>query len=91
MARRVGLTSPRKAKKMMAKWLTLYHPTRRIVTTILDSNKEKLAIYERGGWKIGPLPPAPLPDSIDELEGLVATGDLIGSSLPKKPKKAKKE
>lgn len=91
MARRVGLTSqPRKAKKKMAKWLTLYHPTRRIITTILDSNKEKLAIYERGGWKVGPLPPAPLPDGLIELEELVAAGDLIGSSLPKKTKKAKK-
>ncbi len=75
----------------MAKWFTLYHPTRRIVTTILDTNKEKLATYKRGGWKIGPLPPAPLPDDIDELEGLVAAGDLVGVSLPKKAKKAKKE
>lgn len=91
MARRVGLMSPRKAKKKMAKWLTLYHPTRRIITTILDSDKEKLEIYERLGWKIGVLPPEALPDSIDELEGLVAAGDLIGSSLPKKTKKAKKE
>ena len=79
-----------KARKKMAKWLTLYHPRRRIVTTILDTNKEKLSIYERGGWKVGSLPPDVLPESIDELEGLVAAGDLIGSSLPKKAKKAKK-
>ena len=84
-------TSPR--EKKMAKWLTLYHPRRRIVTTILATNKEKLSIYERGGWKIGSLPPDALPESIDELEELVAAGDLIGASLPKKatPKKAKKE
>jgi hypothetical protein len=82
----------------MAKWLRLYHPTRRIITTILDTNKEKLDVYKRVGWKIGPLPPAPLPEGIVELEELVAAGDLIGASLPKKAepkkpatKKAKKE
>lgn len=82
----------------MAKWLTLYHPRRRIVTTILDTNKEKLSVYERGGWKIGALPPEALPESFVELEGLVEAGDLGASELPKKvapkkdaPKKAKKE
>ena len=74
----------------MAKWLTLYHSRRRIVTTILDTDTEKLATFKRGGWKIGPLPPAPLPDDIVELEGLVAAGDLGVVDLPKKTKKAKK-
>jgi len=79
----------------MAKWLTLYHPTRRIITTILDSNKEKLAIYKRGGWEIGPLPPAPLPDSFVELEAMAEAGDLaavkVAKEAPKKTKKPKKE
>jgi len=75
----------------MAKWLTLYHPRRRIVTTILDTNKAKLDIYKRGGWKMGPLPPEGLPESFDELEGMVAAGELGAQELPKKPKKAKKE
>ena len=97
MARRVGLMSPRKAKKKMAKWLTLYHPIRRITTTILDSNKEKLATYERGGWKIGALPPEALPDSFVELETMAEAGDLAAVEVtkvtPKKSasKKAKKE
>ena len=40
----------------MAKWLELYHPTRRIKTTILATDKAKLALYKRGGWRVGPLP-----------------------------------
>jgi hypothetical protein len=89
MARRLGLMSPRKT---MAKWLTLYHPTRRIITTILDTDEEKLDTYKRTGWKIGALPPEALPDSFVELEAMVEAGDLIGASLPKKaePKKSKK-
>ena len=75
----------------MAKWLTLYHSRRRIETTILDTDTEKLAAFKRGGWKIGPLPPAPLPDDLIELEAMAEAGDLLGSSLPKKTKKAKKE
>jgi len=76
----------------MAKWLRLYHPRRRIVTTILDTNKVKLDIYKRGGWKMGPLPPDGLPESFDELEGMVEAGELGAQELPKKAKpKAKKE
>jgi len=77
----------------MAKWLTLYHPRRRIETTILDTNKEKLNTYERAGWKMGTLPPEGLPESFDELEGMVESGELGAKELPKKaePKKAKKE
>ena len=75
----------------MGKWLTLYHPSRRIVTTSLDDDVERLSLLKQVGWKVGPLPPEALPDSIDELERLVAKGDLIGVSLLKKAKKAKKE
>ena len=77
----------------MAKWLTLYHPRRRIETTILDTDTEKLTAFKRGGWKIGVLPPEALPDSFVELEAMAEAGDLLGASLPKKPvsKKAKKE
>jgi len=77
----------------MAKWLTLYHPRRRIETTILDTNTKKLSIYKRGGWKMGPLPPEALPESFDELEDMVKAGELGTQELPKKaePKKAKKE
>ena len=77
----------------MAKWITLYHPLRQIETTILDANKEKLDVYRRAGWKIGPLPPKGLPESFVELEGMVDAGVLGVQELPKKaePKKAKKE
>ena len=75
----------------MGKWLRLHHPTRKIVTTILDTNKAKLEIYMRTGWKMGPLPPEALPDSFDELEGMVEAGELGMQELPKKTKKAKKE
>ena len=72
----------------MAKWLTLYHPRRRIETTILDTDKDKLATYKRGGWRLGPLPPGALPESFVELEGMVDAGELGTQELPK-PKKAK--
>ena len=77
----------------MAKWLTLYHPRRRIETTILDTDKDKLATYKRGGWNLGPLPPEALPESFVELEGMAETGELGMQELPKKaePKKEKKE
>ena len=75
----------------MAKWLTLYHPRRRIETTILDTNTKKLSIYKRGGWKMGPLPPKGLPESFVELEGMVDAGELGAQELPKKAEKAKKE
>ena len=63
------------------------------MTTILDTDTVKLDIYTRTGWKIGPLPPEALPDSFDELEGMVEAGELGMKELPKKaePKKAKKE
>ena len=74
----------------MAKWLTLYHPRRRIETTILDTNKEKLNTYARGGWKLGPLPPEGLPESFVELEAMVDAGEIGMIELPKaaEPKKA---
>ena len=75
----------------MAKWLTLYHPRRRIETTILDTDKAKLDTYRRGGWKIGSLPPEALPESFVELEGMVDAGELGIQELPKKAEKAKKE
>ena len=77
----------------MAKWLTLYHPRRRIETTILDTDKDKLATYKRGGWRLGPLPPGALPESFVELEGMAEAGELGMQELPKKaePKKEKKE
>ncbi|GAG03856.1 unnamed protein product [marine sediment metagenome] len=77
----------------MAKWITLYHPSRRIVTTSLDDDTERLANFKRVGWKIGALPPEALPDSLDELEIMAEAGDLLAVEVAKKPasKKAKKE
>ena len=74
----------------MAKWLTLYHPVRKIKTTILDTNAEKLATYKRLGWKIEGLQPEALPESLVEIEAMVDAGDLGMKELPKKAK-AKKE
>ena len=73
----------------MAKWLTLYHPRRRIETTILDTNKEKLAAFKRAGWKIGVLPPEDLPNNFVELEAMAEAGELGMQEKPKK--KVKKE
>ena len=77
----------------MAKWLRLYHPRRKIVTTALDTDAARLDILRRSGWKIGPTPPEALPESFDELEGMVEAGELGMQELPKKaePKKVKKE
>ena len=74
----------------MAKWLTLYHPARKIETTILDADAEKLATYKRVGWKIDGLQPEALPESLVEIEAMVDAGDLGTKELPKKAK-AKKE
>ena len=81
----------------MGKWLTLYHPRRRITTTVLDTDTVKLDVRKRGGWKVGALPPEDLPDRIIDLETLAEAGDLLTvdapKAAPKKPaaKKAKKE
>ena len=74
----------------MAKWLTLYHPVRKIKTTILDTDAVKLDIYTRTGWKIEGLQPEALPESLVEIEAMVDAGDLGTKELPKKTK-AKKE
>ena len=80
----------------MGKHLTLYHPRRRIVTTSLDTDKERLETFRRAGWKIGALPPEALPDSFVELETMAEAGDLMSVDVVKKTKKpsakkAKKE
>ena len=80
----------------MGKWLRLHHPTRKIVTTILDTDKAKLDAYKRTGWKLGDIPQEALPESFVELEGMVEAGllgiqELPKKAEPKKPKKAKKE
>ena len=74
----------------MGKWLRLHHPRRKIVTTALDTAAARLDILRRSGWKIGPTPPDALPESFDELEGMVKAGELGAQDLPKKAK-AKKE